>query len=124
MQSMLADQIDLTNNCNLEYLQNLIHIKIGTHLSGTINTGTHIAPNCKKYPVSFDDTKLAYTSPVFKVIIFFANRDALARYIDSKNPGDCHINTYETSSWIFGNDDPRKHIAPNGKVYTILSTTQ
>jgi len=34
------------------------------------------------------------TSPTFKVITYFANRDSLTRYIDSKNPGDCHINTY------------------------------
>lgn len=74
--------------------------------------------------MSFDYTKIAYTSPLFKVITFFANRDALTRYIDSKNPGDCHINTYGISSWIFTNNDPGKHIAPNGKLYIIQGTTE
>jgi len=41
------------------------------------------------------------------------------RYIDTKNPGDCHINTYGVSSWTFANADPSKHIAANGKIYFI-----
>lgn len=64
---------------------------------------------------------MAYTSPAFKVATFFTNRDSLNRYIDSRNPGDCHINTYSASSWAFTNTDPSKHIAPNGKVYMISS---
>lgn len=124
MQSMLADQIDFTDDCNLQYLENLISLAINGSLGWPINTGNHIAPNCKEYPVSFDYTKIAYTSPLFKVITFFANRDALTRYIDSKNPGDCHINTYGISSWIFTNNDPSKHIAPNGKLYIIQGTTE
>jgi len=94
MKSMLADEIDFTNDCNLQYLEDLINSELGINGDGTINTGTWTAPNCKEYPVSYDTTRLAYTSPLFKVITFFANRDSLTRYIDSKNPGDCHINTY------------------------------
>jgi len=93
MQSMLSDEIDFTNDCNLQYLQNLINSELGTG-TGTINTGNRIAPNCKEYAISFDTSRVAYTSPSFRVITFFANRDSLNRYIDSKNPGDCHINTY------------------------------
>ena len=124
MKSMLADEIDFTNDCNLQYLEDLINWAIGTNGWWTIDTGNHIAPNCKEYPVSFDSTRMAYTSPTFKVITFFANRDSLIRYIDSKNPGDCHINTYGASSWSFTNTDPSKHIAPNGKFYTIQSDSQ
>lgn len=109
---MLADQIDFTNNCNLQYLQNLLGGQIISG-SGSIDTGDHIAPNCKDYPVSYDTTKAGYTSPIFKVTTYFTNRDSLSRYIDSKNPGDCHINTYITPSWIFTNTDSSKHIAPN-----------
>lgn len=114
---MLADQIDFTNDCNLQYLQNLISAAIGGNVP--VNTGSHIAPNCKEYPVNYDITRTAYLSPAFKVVTYFANRDSLARYIDSKNPGDCHINTYGASSLMFINTDPSKHIAPNGKIYTI-----
>ena len=121
---MLADEIDFTNDCNLQYLEDLINSEIGINFSGSITTGTHIAPNCKEYAVSFDSTRMAYTSPSFKVITYFINRDALGRYIDSKNPGDCHLNTYDSSSWSFVNADQKRHIAPNGKVYSIQSTTQ
>ncbi len=118
MQSMLADEIDFTNDCNLQFLEDLISDQL---IMGTwsVNTWNHIAPNCKEYPVSFDNTRIAYTSPIFKVVTYFANRDSLARYIDSKNPGDCNINTYGASSWVFTNDNPNRHIAPNGKIYTI-----
>jgi len=122
MQSMLADQIDFTNDCNLQYLQNLISTAIGGN--APINTGAHIAPNCKEYPVNYDSTTMTYTSPIFKVVTHFANRDSLARYIDSKNPGDCHINMYGISSLMFTNTNPIKHIAPNGKVYSIQSGSQ
>ena len=124
MQSMLNDEIDFSNDCNLQYLEDLINSELGTNLSGTVTTGTRIAPNCKEYPISFDNVRIAYTSPTFKVITYFANHDSLTRYIDSKNPGDCHINTYGVSSWIFSNTDPSKHIAPNGKVYIITSDSQ
>lgn len=123
MKSMLADEIDFTNDCNLQYLEDLINSAIGE--GGTaVNTGTHIAPNCKEYPVTFDSTRMAYTSPSFLVVTFFANRDSLARYIDSKNPGDCHINTYSAASRVFTNTNSSKHIAPNGKVYLIQFDSQ
>lgn len=124
MQSMLADEIDFTNDCNLQYLEDLINKDIDINVVGTVNTWAHIAPNCKEYPISFDSWKMAYTSPSFKLITYFANRDSLTRYIDFNNPGDCHINTYGASSWVFTNNDPSKHIAPNGKIYQISSDSQ
>lgn len=124
MQSMLADEINFTNNCNLQYLQDLINWELGITRTGAIHTGIHIAPNCKEYPINFDFIKKTYTSPVFKVATHFANRDSLGRYIDAQNPGDCHINIYWPSSWAFSNTDPSRHNASNGKVYTIFSTNQ
>jgi len=124
MQSMLGNEIDFSNDCNLQYLQNLINTEIEMNIAGTINTGNHIAPNCKEYPVSFDFGRIAYTSPVFKSVTYFANRDSLVRYIDSNNPGDCHVNTYGVSSWSFVNINPNKHIALNGKIYIISSDGQ
>jgi len=118
MKSMVADEIDFSNDCNLQYFQNLIDDAQGIG-TWSVNTESHIAPNCKEYPVSYDTSKAGYTSPNFKTIVYFANRDALIRYIDGKNPGDCHINTYGTNSWVFTNTDPSKHIAPNGKIYFI-----
>ncbi len=119
MQSMLADEIDFTNDCNLKYLEDLINAELGISLTGSINTWTHIAPNCKEYAINYDFTKQGYTSPAFKIITYFANRDSLARYIDFQNPGDCHINTYGASSWVFTNTDPSRHVASNGKIYTV-----
>lgn len=118
MQSMLSDEIDFTNDCNLSYLQTLIQDTLGI-TQGSISTGNHIAPNCKEYAITYDSSRLTYTSPTLTRITYFANRDSLTRYIDSKNPGDCHINTYWVSSWVFTNNDPSEHIAPNGKIYAI-----
>ncbi len=119
MQSMLADEIDFTNDCNLQYLQNLIQQELGIQQT-TISTWTHIAPNCKEYQVTYDPITMTYTSPTLTTITYFANRETLTRYIDSKNPGDCHINTYDISSRVFTNNDPTKHIASNGKIYDIV----
>ncbi len=124
MQSMLEDEIDFTNDCNLEYLQNLIEEELGIPAwwnTGwwTISTWSHIAPNCKEYAITYDAAIMGYTSPNLSIATFFANRDSLTRYIDSKNPGDCHINTYGVASRAFTNTDPSKHIAPNGKIYFI-----
>lgn len=124
MQSMLSDEIDFTNDCNLQYFQDLIDEKLGINGNENINTWSHIAPNCKEYPVSFDTARNAYTSPSFTLITFFVNRDSLTRYIDSKNPGDCHINTYWAASWMFTNTDPSRHIASNGKIYTLQYGSQ
>ncbi len=118
MESMLSDEIDFTNDCNLSYLQTLIEDELGIE-QGSINTGVHIAPNCKEYTISYDATNLSYTSPTLTNVTYFANRDSLIRYIDSKNPGDCHINTYWVSSWVFTNTDSSKHVASNGKIYAI-----
>ena len=117
---MLQDNIDLTNDCNLSYLSNLVSNSL---TGGAIDTTNHIAPNCKTYTVSYSTGKVAYTSPSFKVETYFATRDALMRFIDSKNPGDCHITTYASATTSFTNSDPSRHIAPNGKIYTINTTT-
>jgi len=66
MQSMLADQIDFTNDCNLQYLEDLINNNLGTNGSGAIITGTWIAPNCKEYQISYDNSEEAYYSPMMK----------------------------------------------------------
>jgi hypothetical protein len=121
MKSMLQDQIDLTNNCNLQYLSDLLN---GTIIGNiTVDTGSYIAPNCKQYRIGYDNDLLAYTSPDFRSAIYFADRYSITRYIDSKNPGDCHISNSSTSSVSssYANTDPSKHIAPNGKLYRILN---
>ena len=78
-----------------------------------------MAPNCKEYNITYNEDNESYTSSNLSQITYFANRDSLTRYIDSKNPGDCHINTYGVSSRVFTNTDPNKHIASNGKIYFI-----
>lgn len=121
MESMLQDEIDLTNDCNLKYLYDLLHGTLEDSILSGINLSTHIAPNCKEYHISFDTGKVAFTSPDFRYATFFANTDALTRYIDSKNPGDCHLSTSINGTWYFSNTNPAQHIASNGKLYTIQS---
>ncbi len=119
MQSMLSDEINFENNCNLMYLQDLIQQALGMSQWTTINTASHTAPNCKTYQISYDATNLHYTSPTLVTATYFANRDTLTKYIDSKNPGDCHIASYVASSRVFTNTSTSKHIATNGKIYYI-----
>jgi hypothetical protein len=84
MQSMINDMQDFNYDCNLEYLASLVE----NHLDNLneIDSAIHIAPNCKKYPVSYDEDKQGYTSPIFRVKQYFANRGSLVKFIDSKNP--------------------------------------
>jgi hypothetical protein len=125
MRSMLQDQIDLTNDCNLRYLDNLITTSLHGNIStGNIDVSNYIAPNCKEYHIGYNTGKIAYTSPDFRSATYFVTRNALTRYIDSKNPGDCHVSTTINGTWYFTNTDPTKHIAPNGKLYTIQHETQ
>ena len=119
MQSMLEDNINLINDedsiCNMQYMLNLIE----NELNGTSNpTNTHIAPNCKEYNIDYSNSKEAHYSPDMVVRTYFGSRDELGKYLDSKNPGDCHINTY-WNTVSYDNTDPNRHIAPNGKVYDI-----
>jgi len=95
MQSMLEDNIALISDedsiCNMQHMLNLIE----DELDGTSNpTNTHIAPNCKEYSVDYSSSKQAYYSPDMMVRTYFGSRDELGKYLDSKNAGDCHINTY------------------------------
>jgi predicted heme/steroid binding protein len=46
----------------------------------------------------------------------------LWKYLDSQNPGDCHINIYWDNK-SYENTDPDRHIAPSGKVYDVESNT-
>jgi len=122
IQSMLQDETDLTDNCSLEYLLNTVNSYIMDNLANSEENGNmHEAPNCKEYEIKFVSSKSGYTSPDFKhKQTYFVSRDAIVRYIDSRNPGDCNINTYEdlpefdsnsTKSWYYA--------ATNGKIYQI-----
>jgi len=97
IQSMLQDETDLTDNCSLEYLLNTVNSYIMDNLANSEENGNmHEAPNCKEYEIKFVSSKSGYTSPDFKhKQTYFVSRDAIVRYIDSRNPGDCNINTYE-----------------------------
>jgi hypothetical protein len=97
MQSMLEDNIDLEADdeeaCNMRYLLDLISNHLEDEL-GDFDTSIHIAPNCKEYNVEYSDAKGGYYSSNMTYKMYFGSRDDLGKYIDSKNPGDCHINTY------------------------------
>jgi len=53
---------------------------------------------------------------------YFINRESLIRHLDYYNPGDCHINTYGNDSRSDTLNNDQKHIAPNGKIYTIAGS--
>jgi len=116
MKSMIKDVQDFDYNCSLQYLQDLADQNINNE-----ETSTHTAPNCKEYPITVNTDKWWYTSTKFKKIQYFATREALIRFIDSKNPGDCKINTYNAIE-DYENTDETKHVAPNGKVYEITES--
>lgn len=119
IQSMLQDDVGLTNNCSLEYLLNITDSYIMDNIGDSVDTADHKAPNCKVYPISFDSVRSGYTSTSFKKKIYFANRETLIIYIDSKNPGDCQVNTYGDTPEFDNTNLSGYYTAPNGKLYKI-----
>jgi hypothetical protein len=118
-QSMVDDEVELTNSCTLEYLLRLIEEDLWFEWG--IDTSNHIAPNCKEYHIGYDITQQAYYAPEMMNRYYFINRESLIRHLDYYNPGDCHINTYGTNYRTQNtNDDIMRHVAPNGKIYNII----
>jgi len=117
-QSMVNDEIELTNSCTLEYLLRLIEDDLWFEWG--IDTSNHIAPNCKEYNIWYEHTEKAYYSPNMRNRYYFINRESIIRHIDYYNPGDCHVNTYGTNYWTQDTSNPMRHVAPNGKIYNIV----
>lgn len=117
MKSMINDMQDFNYDCNLEYLQSLVEDYLDE--IWWWNENIHTAPNCKKYTIIYSDEKKWYTSSNLKVKQYFATRQSLIRFIDSRNPWDCNIVTYwdDNESYDLGED---MYAAPNGKVYEII----
>jgi len=116
-QSMVEDELNLSNSCTLEYLLSLIDNEFDTE---GIDTSNHITPNCKEYTIGYDNNQRAYYAPQMMNRFFFINRESLIRHLDFYNPGDCHINTYGNDFWTSDDSDPMLHIAPNGKLYHLI----
>lgn len=122
MRSMLQDNIALAwngNAENLRYLLYLIDQYIATHFNNQ-NSNVHKAPNCKEYNIVYNTWDNTYFSPNTVKQTKFGSRDELIKFLDSHNPWDCHINVYGNTI-SYNNTDPNRHIAPNGKVYSIQS---
>lgn len=118
--SMLEDEIalstDAEDRAGKEYLLELVK----NYLENEMNdNGLHTAPNCKEYEIVYDNDLESYYSSTMRTKAYYATREALIRYIDSMNPGDCHTPIYAPRDGQFENNNPDKHIAPNGKVYQI-----
>ncbi|AHB41069.1 hypothetical protein P148_SR1C00001G0262 [candidate division SR1 bacterium RAAC1_SR1_1] len=120
MESMIKDMQDFNYDCNLAYLKTLVENYLKDK-EGDTDT-MHIAPNCKKYTVVYNEEKKGYTSSNLKVKQYFATRESLIRFIDSKNPGDCHVVAYDSDNEEYKELDDNMYIAPNGKVYEIGET--
>lgn len=116
-QSMVEDEADMNNNCNLDYLLSLIEDDFGEE---GVDTSNHITPNCKEYSIGYDTTQKAYYAPEMMNRYYFINRESLIRHLDYYNPGDCHINTYGNNFRTSDTTDPMRHIAPNGKLYHLI----
>ncbi len=117
-QSILGDEVDISQDCSLGYLLQLINDDLD---NTAVDTSNHIAPNCKEYQISYDNGERAYYSPMMKNRYLFINRETLIRHIDFYNAGDCHINTYGNVSWSDNRNTDTIHVAPNGKIYHIQS---
>lgn len=120
MKSMINDMQDFNYDCNLDYLQSLVEAYLKEIWWWSENT--HIAPNCKKYTIIYSDEKKWYTSSNLKVRQYFATRQSLIRFIDSKNPWDCHVMSYDEDSEDYKDLWDNMYVAPNGKVYEITET--
>lgn len=117
-QSILGDEVDVSEDCSLQYLLELIN---NDYDNADVDTSNHIAPNCKEYQISYDNREEAYYSPMMRNRYYFINRETLIRHIDFYNAGDCHINTYGNISWSDNRNTETIHVAPNGKIYHIQS---
>lgn len=120
MKSMINDMQDFNYDCNLEYLLSLVEEYLEEIWWWSENT--HIAPNCKKYTIIYSDDKKWYTSSNLKVRQYFATRQSLIKFIDSKNPWDCNIAIYWDDEEDYQELDDNMYVAPNGKVYEISET--
>jgi hypothetical protein len=69
----------------------------------------------------YDEDTASYTSSDFKTKQLFASRETLIKFIDSQNPGDCHVNIYTDETFTYEDTDTT-HAAPNGKIYSIESS--
>lgn len=120
MKSMIKDMQDFNYDCNLDYLETLAEDYLDWKETETDTM--HIAPNCKKYTIIYNEDKKWYTSSNLKVKQYFATRETLIRFIDSKNPGDCHVVNYDEDTEEYKELDDNMYVAPNGKVYEISET--
>lgn len=118
MKSMINDMQDFNYDCNLEYLESLVE-KYLEDILWWWSENTHIAPNCKKYTIVYNEDKKGYTSTNLKVRQYFATRQSLIKFIDSKNPWDCNISIYYDDEEDYQELDDNMYIAPNWKVYEI-----
>lgn len=121
LQSMTQDIQDFDYNCSLQYLMDLTNDEIENGDSSVWDESDHTAPNCKEYAVVYNEDTASYTSSNFKTEQLFASREALIKFIDSQNPGDCHVNIYTNETFTYEDTDTT-HAAPNGKIYTIESS--
>ncbi|MEI6425959.1 MAG: hypothetical protein WCO66_01260 [Candidatus Absconditabacteria bacterium] len=120
LKSMTQDIQDFDYNCSLQYLMDLTDDEIQN--GPTEDQTSHTAPNCKVYPIITDADTASYTSSKFKKKQLFASREALVKFIDSQNPGDCHVNVYTNETFDYQDTDTT-HAAPNGKIYIIKEST-
>lgn len=127
MKSMIEDEIEIWwwNINRVKYLLDLID----NYLNGEDGEWwkIHTAPNCKTYEIAYSEEKKAFYSPDMQPInwkiSYFVSPATLLRFIDSKNTWwECENHVYKTTS-SYENNDASRHIAPNGKVYSIELTS-
>jgi len=126
LKNMVEDEIALWwDNINrLKYLLSLIEEYLNDENENWWKI--HTAPNCKTYEIAYSETLKAFYSPDMQPInwqvSYFVTPDALFRFIDSKNVWwECENHVYKITS-SYENNDITRHIAPNGKVYSIELT--
>jgi hypothetical protein len=125
MKSMLQDNVALVGETwanKMKCFLFLVDQYLVTNFGVSQDPNIHKAPNCKEYTIVHNTGDNTYYSPNTIKKTKFGSRDELIKFLDSNNPGDCHVNTY-WNTISYNNSDPNRHIAPNGKVYRIESSS-
>ncbi len=120
--SMLKDEIDLIENeekkAMLEYLYEVMEWYIMSLSNTQTDKDIYTAPNCKRYDIVYDESRLAYTSSSFVVKKYFATLALLKDYINKSNPWNWKCDSVSN----YNNSDADRRVAPNWKVYKIAKT--
>ncbi len=126
LRTAIESMLGLTNYSQsqkdaLEYFLTLVNGYINDNWgSNPFNGATYTARNGRIFPITFDTTRAAYTSPQFTKVAYFSSWTAMKLHIDIHNPGTGQGVLVGTVNNIDNvNRGNNVHVMPNGKIYRI-----